>query len=319
MIFEDERWVKLYTRDTMGWRILTWQARTTLLHALRKVDRAGAVDLCEDGFDGLAVLLDLPPELVAEGVLGERGLIARGVAFLERNGETVTKCDASDTGRNAVFVLANFAAAQSARASGKQRAQKHREEKSVTPRYGAVTPRDETVTGSNTPSRSDQNRSEQTRTEEIPEREHAAPKPGQLVALGAGLGEAPLVKAEKAPKADRGLRLPEGWTPSEATVAAMKAEGHHSPLSALPGFFDYWVAQPGARGTKAGLRGWEATFRNWIRREIARAPGGGGPQRPAPGGRLIQVPLPEQADRFDFSEEANDRRRAERERRNAGM
>jgi hypothetical protein len=83
----------------------------------------------------------------------------------------------------------------------------------------------------------------------------------------------------------------------------------------LPSFRDYWRAVPGARGVKLD---WEATFRVWARKDGERARGPG-PHRPAPGGRLIQVPLPEQADRFDFSEEANDRRRAERERRNAGL
>ena len=55
----------------------------------------------------------------------------------------------------------------------------------------------------------------------------------------------------------------------------------------------------------------------WARKDGARATSSAA--RPAFGGRLIQVPLPEQADRFDFSEEANDRRRVERERRNAGL
>ena len=147
-----------------------------------------------------------------------------------------------------------------------------------------------------------------------PEGEHAAPKPGQLVPLGAGLGEAPPVKPAKAA---RGSRLPEGWSPSEATLAALRAEGITAPAEALPSFGDYWRAVPGQRGVKLD---WEGTYRNWVRRDATRAPGpGGGPQRPGPGGRLIQVPLPEQADRFDFSEEANDRRRVERERRNAGM
>jgi hypothetical protein len=31
-------------------------------------------------------------------------------------------------------------------------------------------------------------------------------------------------------------------------------------------FTDYWRAQPGAKGRKAGAPGWNATWRNWIRR-----------------------------------------------------
>ena len=139
------------------------------------------------------------------------------------------------------------------------------------------------------------------KTEAIPEGEHAAPA-----------APPPPVKAKAAA---RGSRIPEGFTPSEATLAALRAEGIADPMACLPSFKDYWAAKAGAGAAKLD---WDATFRVWVRKDSARAPGGG-PQRPAPGGRLIQVPLPEQADRFDFSEEANDRRRAERERRNAGM
>ena len=139
----------------------------------------------------------------------------------------------------------------------------------------------------------------ETESEEIPEGEHAAPP-----------APPPKVKA-----AARGTRIPEGFTPSDGTLAALRLEGIADPAASLPSFRDYWTAKAGAAATKLD---WDATFRVWVRKDGARAPSGG-PQRPAPGGRLIQVPLPEQADRFDFSEEANDRRRVERERRNAGM
>jgi len=42
MNFDDEEYVRLYTRDTITWLTLSWQARTVLLHMLKgKFDRSG--------------------------------------------------------------------------------------------------------------------------------------------------------------------------------------------------------------------------------------------------------------------------------------
>jgi len=115
MKFSEERWVKLYTRDTMGWKRLSWQARCVLLHAFRKVDRIGAIDIDEEGIAGLAVMLDLPEEVVEVGVSGKNGLIDRGAATL---------CEMAGS---PVFLLPNFVEAQSAAASGKARMETTRE------------------------------------------------------------------------------------------------------------------------------------------------------------------------------------------------
>lgn len=115
MKFSDERWVKLYTRDTMGWKRLTWQARCVLLHAFRKVDRIGAIDMDSEGIAGLALMLDLPEEVVEAGVEGKNGLLERGAATIcEMGGATV-------------FLLPNFVDAQSATTSGKTRMETSRE------------------------------------------------------------------------------------------------------------------------------------------------------------------------------------------------
>jgi hypothetical protein len=66
----------------------------------------------------------------------------------------------------------------------------------------------------------------------------------------------------------------------------------------------------------------EAEWMKWLRRTwlLAReaAEADRGRRGARTGGRIIQAPLAEQADRFDFSEEANERRRVEREQRKAG-
>lgn len=59
------------------------------------------------------------------------------------------------------------------------------------------------------------------------------------------------VKVE-APRASRGRRLPPDWQPKE----------HLDRPEELEKFRDYWIAQPGMKGTKVD---WDATWRNWIR------------------------------------------------------
>ena len=65
----------------------------------------------------------------------------------------------------------------------------------------------------------------------------------------------------------------------------------------------------------------EAEWMAWLRRtwlHAREAADRGKARGPRTGGRIIQAPLAEQADRFDFGEEANERRRVEREQRKAG-
>jgi len=79
MRFEDEKYVRLYTRDTITWKLLPWQSKCLLPLIMRKLDRAGILDLGEDGIEGLAALLELPSEVVEEGLAG---LIKRGTCLV---------------------------------------------------------------------------------------------------------------------------------------------------------------------------------------------------------------------------------------------
>lgn len=69
--------------------------------------------------------------------------------------------------------------------------------------------------------------------------------------------------------------LPEEW------LIWTRTERPDWPLPYIRGvadqFLDYWVAKPGKDGTKLD---WEATWRNWVRREK----GPQGARAPAPGG-----------------------------------
>ena len=102
MRWEDEQWVKLYTRDTATWKRLSWEGKALLVLLLRKVDRAGALVTSGDVADDVAAMLDMPTEVVAAGL---ESLAERGVAVVA--GDTV--------------MLPNFLAAQTTRQSDKAR------------------------------------------------------------------------------------------------------------------------------------------------------------------------------------------------------
>lgn len=80
MRWEDERYVRLYTRDTVTWKLLPWQAKALLPLMLRKLDRVGVVDLGgEDSVDAVTALVELPREVVAVGL---EALLKRDVSRL---------------------------------------------------------------------------------------------------------------------------------------------------------------------------------------------------------------------------------------------
>jgi hypothetical protein len=75
----DERFVRLYVRDTVAWASLPWESRCVLPLVLRKLDRAGVLELGDLGMEGLAGLIAMPPDIVDRGMAK---LIARGTFSL---------------------------------------------------------------------------------------------------------------------------------------------------------------------------------------------------------------------------------------------
>jgi hypothetical protein len=64
MRWGDERYVRVYTRDTPEWCVLSWEARGVFMLLLRAVDRAGILKLGRGGHNGLATLLRVPVEVI---------------------------------------------------------------------------------------------------------------------------------------------------------------------------------------------------------------------------------------------------------------
>ncbi|KAA8387632.1 hypothetical protein FKW31_03015 [Acetobacter sp. DmW_136] len=78
--------------------------------------------------------------------------------------------------------------------------------------------------------------------------------------------------APSTPKAEqssqRGSRLPPDWRPTDE-MRSFALSLLLNPTDVGEQFRDYWIAQPGAKGRKSD---WEATWRNWCRREAERVP-----------------------------------------------
>ena len=71
MNFQDEKFVKLYVRDTGTWCLWSWETRAVFCFLLRVVDRAGVLDLgSAKRENALSVILRIPPN-VAKKALAE--------------------------------------------------------------------------------------------------------------------------------------------------------------------------------------------------------------------------------------------------------
>jgi hypothetical protein len=135
----NERYVRVYVRDTIGTKRLSWEARCLFWELLRKVDRAGVLDL--SGFepaDGLSVALDVP-----EDVAG------RCLAEWSRDGRA-----AVEDGR---IVVRSMIPAQETAQSDRARARESRERRAACAESQPVTPchaPSRAVTASHAPSQS---------------------------------------------------------------------------------------------------------------------------------------------------------------------
>src|SRR4051794_2402684 len=80
-------------------------------------------------------------------------------------------------------------------------------------------------------------------------------------------------KGSRHPKAgsaaNRGVRLPEDWMPTEADIAYVAAFQMPDALIAIEAqkFKNYWTAKTGSGATK---RDWSATWRNWVLNAMER-------------------------------------------------
>ena len=176
MRWDDERYVKVYTRDTGTWASMGWEARGLFVLLLRIVDRAGVLSLPSSDPKVLAAMLRAPPRVVRAALKTwlDLGMVAvdhpptsddlRSTSDDLRSTSDDLRSTSDDHRR---LIVINFLKAQESRTSDKERQRKSRElarslSRSVTRRHTAsrsVTPRvDE--------SRVDESRVDESRREE---------------------------------------------------------------------------------------------------------------------------------------------------------
>lgn len=114
MNYGDERWVKLYTRDTASWLLMGWEAQAVLMQLMRRVDRAGVLNTAGDPVGFISLLCRMPKEIVQIGY------------------QKLVEMDTVSESENAI-VLVNFLEAQENKTSDaeKQRRRRERRESAV--------------------------------------------------------------------------------------------------------------------------------------------------------------------------------------------
>ena len=163
MRWEDEPFVKVYTRDTVQWMGLSFTAKGLFVLLLKKVDRAGLLPLGRHGRRAVAIAIGHPEEWERlEPALEE--LLADGCVVIVED----------------VLMIPNFIEAQEARQSDRERKRAQRERdrakvgilKSPTKNVTTETNESHAVTRGHTEShavtlRIDENRIDENRIEEV--------------------------------------------------------------------------------------------------------------------------------------------------------
>lgn len=256
--YANERWVRVYTRDTTTWKLLTWQARAVLMFLIRKVDRSGVIDVGNDGVAGLAAVLEIPEEVAADAV---DQLVRRGVV--------VTKRD--------LYVLPAFIEAQETPSSDAQRKRDSRERRRAHAIQSQnVTDKSQNVTDGHVESHAVTNGHSETRQDKTDrEREPDAPHPAASTGFRLEIPQPKPVTRRRDPASPRQAvkhPLPPDWQPDATLVAQARAVG--VDLAAEMAKLRDWALAENAKKCD-----WNATARNWIRR--ASEERRGGPHAPA--------------------------------------
>jgi len=137
MDWENERYVRVYTRDTADLLAIGWQGRLVWYELVRKADRAGLVDSVEPAV--LAEMLRIPREVIEVGLAN---ILERRMAVVTLRDRNVT--DGHATSEQALY-LPNYVDAQEAKQSDKQRQRESRMRRRDRARAKVVTNRDKTT------------------------------------------------------------------------------------------------------------------------------------------------------------------------------
>ena len=110
MDWSNERYVRLYVRDTRTWLKLRWEGQCLFMLLIRKIDRAGILDDIEEPVEDLSLMTGFPEEHVKEGI---KSLISLGVVQINNN----------------QLIVPNFLEAQETSKTDAQRQREYREKR----------------------------------------------------------------------------------------------------------------------------------------------------------------------------------------------
>lgn len=137
MDWTNERYVRVYTRDTEDDLLLSWQASALWVAIMRKMDRAGVLE-AKRGAASVALIVRWPVEVVAAALpelLADGRLVEHEVGFLAPN-----------------FLEAQEAPQSDKQRAAESRARRRERSRSVTNRDVTITIRDQNVTPGHTTS-----------------------------------------------------------------------------------------------------------------------------------------------------------------------
>lgn len=237
----EEPYVKLFTRDTVAWVSLPWQARAVLPELMRKLDRRGTVEIGDEGIEGLAALLRMPPDVVEPGIaelLRRRTLTLQGTRmcmpkFVEAQEarRAATPAERQQQRRERLKVAESFA----------KPSQKSRDVTRVTKRHDLLSDPDPSLTDP------------------------------VLGGPGGDTRENPVSNGARTPRAPhRGSAIAPDWKPTKVLLARVTRE-----LDVLTSGADFdecvrdfvdWHLH--ATGRAALSRDWAAKFLTWLRRDL---------------------------------------------------
>lgn len=259
MRFEDELWVKLYKRDTATIMNLGWEARALQREILRKVDRAGILELGRAGMKALSNIARMPLEVV-ERALPE--LIAEEVVELRPDG---------------ILVMPKFIDAQECASSGAARSRSHREKVRDAARLAAwqnATTQQNVSSEEQNVTQEEQNVSQTKRGETARNgAERSATKRREEKRQDKDLphdslrSSSPPSGGQGRKRAEQGTRLAQDWVPNETSRRLCAELGMNLDYQ-LAQFKGYWVPLPGNRAKKLD---WDQTFQTRLRDQAGRS------------------------------------------------
>lgn len=284
MNFEDEAYVRIYTRDTKTWLKLEFEGQSVLMHLTRKMDRAGVLDDVTDPVADVALVIrcrDLEfvrvglERLLSTGTLELRG--ARLIAPNYIRAQTAVKTDrlraqeARKRRRDLARLESNGADAVTPRDEDAEvepaaapAAAAESASRDATPPSRAVMPASRPATD---PSRGDRERSDASRSSladlSLADPDPPLPPSPEQPAQTASTGSAGRGKRSK-PRARS--QCPADLKPDSTTASTAWVLGFPQALldRTVAEFIDYW------RGRGDLGADWQATLRNRLRREAER-------------------------------------------------